>query len=79
MSTPQLTPWFPGSVKPARPGVYIRRMYFGRNILYSRWSKGYWHLASPTIEGADAMPNHSPYQSECEWCGLAQPSEGGTP
>lgn len=48
MSLPPVTPWFPGSVNPARPGVY--QVVIGLTIMrFAFWDGSNWRgFASPT-------------------------------
>lgn len=34
------TPWYPGSVNPARTGVY--KVVFWRRVVYANWNGSYW-------------------------------------
>jgi hypothetical protein len=43
----KLTPWFPGSVKPARGGVYERE--WGAHTGYALWN-GVWFMSCRTPE-----------------------------
>ena len=69
-----LTPWFPGDVKPARPGVYQRD--FGRERKYAYWTGSAWKLGSATPEGAEACNDYSPVQLNTTvcWRGLTEPA-----
>lgn len=42
MKQPKLTPWYPASVKPVRPGVY--EVHFDRDcaISFKRWTGRRW-------------------------------------
>jgi hypothetical protein len=67
----KLTPWFPGNVKPVRPGVYQQMCGFNRDVGYQYWDGKVWGLWSRTIEGArhdgwPASPQNDP------WRGLAE-------
>ena len=48
----KLTPWFPGTVKPARVGVYERE-YGQDDFLYCRWDGKYWHAWALTPKRAE--------------------------
>ena len=71
MTKQQLTGWFPGHIKPVRPGVYPRRMIFDE-VRYARWD-GLWKCSAPTPEEAALEQEDSPLQDEPDWCGLANP------
>lgn len=39
-----LTPWFDGKkYTPARPGVYMQRCGYGKDVGYQRWDGSYWY------------------------------------
>lgn len=46
MNGPILTPWFKGSVKPVRPGVYQRM--FPTGVLHATWTGHQWLRARRT-------------------------------
>ena len=62
------TPWFPGSVKPVRPGVYERE-YGLNNVAFCRWNEG-WYCSSLKNEIASRARKPSGNQS-LPWRGLA--------
>lgn len=66
----KLTPWFPGDVKPVRPGVYSR-LFRGRRPLYARWDGDKWMGADLTTFKAEKMTCRSLWES-LPWRGLAQ-------
>jgi hypothetical protein len=70
VTKPKLTPWFPGTVKPARVGVYERKHAEGV-YAWSRWSGKYW-IATAWLraENANARRGKSGYQA-LPWRGLA--------
>ncbi len=45
----KLTPWFPGTVKPVRSGVYQRKYSSGK-FLYCYWNGHHFECAARTIE-----------------------------
>jgi hypothetical protein len=57
-----LTPWFPGTVKPARPGVYERTDH-DEMWDFARWDGRRWMCGQLTPEEADTLVMHeSMYQ-----------------
>lgn len=73
MSEENLTPWFPGDVKPVRKGVYQRRAGFLG--VYSYWNGRFWCLGDNSPFGAKdsfAISHASQAQSK-PWRGLATP------
>jgi hypothetical protein len=62
-----LTPWLPGSVRPAHPGVYQRNYPGG---LYSYWDGRAWCVDAATPEGAAEQDEASAHQ-DAPWRGLA--------
>lgn len=67
------TPYFSGDIKPARPGVYLRRHYDGVNgydSFYSKWNGKHWLLNSPNFETASNVNSLgvSAWQN-IPWCG----------
>ena len=65
------TPWFPGSVRPVRVGIYKRRWNIGV-VYYSFWNGYFWGLSSvfPIFAVRDKKES-SPNQS-IAWRGLAR-------
>ena len=49
------TPWFPGSVKPVRKGVYQREYTYGKtpNVQYCYWNGKAWAMGEHTVERAE--------------------------
>ena len=66
------TPWFPGDVKPARPGIYQRRF---RSIVYAKWSGTEWKYAQSTPDRAALIVARSG-DHQRPWRGLAQDPNG---
>ena len=65
----KLTPWFPGTVKPVRVGVYEREYRCSRRI-YNYWNGKTWSGPSPVPKGAEIFkPFYSPYQ-DLPWRGV---------
>jgi hypothetical protein len=60
----KLTPWFPGTVKPAREGQYQVRMCPGWRTITATWRSGHWWIDRTRIKVA-GWP-------EAQWRGLAQ-------
>lgn len=65
------TPWYPGSIKPVRDGVYKRRFTPVMSAVFSKFKGGRWHFFSETPKGAARVPGVSACQNE-DWCGLAE-------
>jgi len=70
----KLTPWFPGTVKPARPGVYQRE--FPTFVLFAEWTGRRWLAGRFTARCARVMcvvSNQQPSDPDCtRWRGLAE-------
>jgi hypothetical protein len=70
------TPWFDGSVKPVRPGVYERRLSRTSQVRFARWIYGAWRSPALTAEQAAAETNQSMFQPGgllgFKWRGLAE-------
>lgn len=74
MSRSKTTPWFPGSVKPVRKGVYQRtsRIPSANSFLvYSFWNGKFWLLNATYLANATRTSVGSAYQ-DLPWRGLAQ-------
>ena len=72
---PKLTPWFPGSVKPVRKGVYMLRSGTGRVVGYQYWNGKHWGYWCDTVEEAAASKGCGYAATEFQndaWRGLAQ-------
>lgn len=65
----KLTPWFSGSVKPSRDGVY-ERDHISWGLCYSRFYNGSWRFPAATPEQAAEQSSDSGRQRE-PWRGLA--------
>ena len=61
------TAWYPGHIKPVRPGVYER----WDDNEYSRWNGVHWFGLQPTVEDAarETWIEPGEYQNDC-WRGL---------
>jgi hypothetical protein len=75
MDEKDLTPWFPGDVKPAHPGVY-QRHYPSGDTWYARWDGKKWHTfwGSVALAARDSC-SVSGFQ-RLPWRGLAHPPKG---
>jgi hypothetical protein len=74
VSTPKLTPWFPGHIKPVRPGVYETDNQGGRGKCFQHWDGKRWGYACTTAKRA-AVYNEPDYKSawqDDKWRGLAE-------
>lgn len=78
MEESELTSWFPGTVKPARPGVYQTRESDGTKF-YNEWDGRRWHWgighspAKATNQGV--MPADRQRLLVTSWRGLAASQE----
>jgi len=59
---------FPGTVKPVRPGVYLRLLCWG--WAYSRWNGAHWCMSAATPWTAGAITEISGSQ-DLPWKGLS--------
>ena len=66
----ELTPWVPGHIKPARPGVY--QQFSGLYLGYQRWDGEYWYSwdSEPEIAAKCTYRIHKRFQDDT-WRGLA--------
>ena len=62
------TPWFPGDVKPVRPGVYERQYEVG--VYYSQFDGSTWRCGWRDAHTAINETRVSPFQAN-PWRGLA--------
>lgn len=68
----KLTPWFPHTTVPVRPGVYISSVKKGQRF-YRRWDGKNWHYGdreSPST--AASIERRWPWPELLHWRGLAQ-------
>jgi hypothetical protein len=74
MTKPKLTPWFPGTVKPARAGVYMQMSGGSLPITgYQRWDGGRWFGWCYTPDAAALEPAVAHQRSQNDrWRGLAR-------
>ena len=63
------TPWFPGTMKPVREGVYQRKV---SNVVkcYSYWDGEQWFLGAKTPHLAEIEPMLSMNQNRFMWRGI---------
>jgi hypothetical protein len=66
-----VTPWFPASVKPARPGVY-ERLTSWRDNVFALWNGEHWLMYTPTPETASRQTSKSAHQ-DFAWRGIVGP------
>jgi len=74
---PALTPWFPGNVRPARPGVYQRRLQSCKESFYAMWDGRRWHLGADSLDDTIVgIGMHSIVQCEprAQWRGRRHPA-----
>ena len=76
MSEKQLTPWFPGTTKPSRVGVYERDFFDGCAFAYSLWDGHRWLTGMTSLSAASRAKEESAYQPhngypDFLWRGLA--------
>lgn len=74
MSKQKLTPWFPGHVKPVRPGVYQVDGNFGMG--WKNWDGSHWLAFHYTSVYAVAESSISVTQ-DMPWRGLASDPKKG--
>ena len=61
--------WFPGHMKPARPGVYERNLVYQ----YSYWDGLQWHLGGNLYDHLYSTPPS--WNQSASWRGLASDPE----
>ncbi len=59
VSMKQMTPWFPGTVAPARDGVYELFPIFGLTASYARFQRGRWFAGRKTPRSAQSVKMES--------------------
>lgn len=64
----KLTPWFEGTTKPVRPGMYQRRFV---TTAWARWDGTYWYESYTDKELAEKETRISAIQGAAQWRGLA--------
>jgi hypothetical protein len=70
-----LTEWYPGDVKPVRPGVY-QRDWGGGIPVFSKWTGSHWKVCCETVNQAAKERRISSFQFIDPWRGLAQDPKG---
>jgi hypothetical protein len=70
----KLTPWFPASVMPVRPGVYEVNAH--NRARYRRWDGRHWFVGSSTTKDA-ASSKYPLFMNAHSWRGLVKPPKGG--
>ena len=70
MNAPKLTPWFPGHIKPVRPGVYEVDMRVCCE--FALWDGGRWGWAHSTIKQANRFRATDRACQHKKWRGLAE-------
>lgn len=69
----KLTPWYPGDVQPARPGVYERNLDMS-TPRYAKWDGEHWYVSKPDPQAASHEGwLSSATQSGVPWRGHANP------
>lgn len=74
----RLTPWFDGTIKPLRNGIYQRHYDINSGepkVLYCKFKNGVWWVNSKTPEEALKALMESPFQDSIPWRGLAENPE----
>jgi hypothetical protein len=77
----KLTEWFPGSIKPARKGVYQRQLP-QQGISYARWNGEYWLRAVPWLlprpawERQNRKPAALSFNQDAPWRGVTSKPRG---
>jgi hypothetical protein len=67
-----LTPWFPGDVKPVRPGVYMQWCGFELDVGYQHWNGEFWGFWCSTVEAASQYKNTRASTQDEPWRGLME-------
>jgi len=67
-ATPQMTPWYPGWIKPFRPGLYIRRNRIGYTAM-QYWNGDNWFCYYGRPADCSVLAS---FQDTLEWRGLAE-------
>lgn len=67
----ELTPWFPGHIKPHRPGVYELDFTWSRERWFARWTGWEWAVPRSTPTLAEEQVLVSLVQDDLPWRGLA--------
>ena len=82
MAKQKLTDWFPGSVKPARKGVYEFQNLISGRALFARFDGKNWRYQRGTVESAARAVELSPRPTPASrqgtgylWRGLTEQSK----
>ena len=72
----KLTPWYPGHIKPVRPGVYQQRSGYEKRLGFQwwngkKWSSWFSSAESALLHGRNGPPADLRFQND-PWRGLAQ-------
>jgi hypothetical protein len=67
-----LTPWFPGDVKPVRPGVYMQWCGLELEVGYQYWNGEFWGFWCSTVEAASQYKNTCASTQDEPWRGLME-------
>lgn len=69
------TPWYPGSIKPIRPGVYQRQYTTGKAVIerYCYWNGKFWCLSAVTPWQATQWIDYgAAARQQLPWRGLTE-------
>ena len=69
----KLTPWYPGHIKPARPGVYETDPRTDPERNYQHWDGKVWGFAMHSTAGAASCAGIKSSCQNDKWRGLAEP------
>lgn len=69
----KMTPWFPASIKPVRPGIYERDKTMHGFRVYAKWTGKAWMAYGFSIEMAERATKKTSWP-ELQWRGLAEKS-----
>ena len=70
MTTQQLTPWFDGTIKPERAGVYERNYGVDEGLFYCYWNGTWWSHAAMTPHHAVESLHCNSLNQRLPWRGL---------
>jgi hypothetical protein len=70
MSAPKLTPWFPGYIKPVRPGVY--EVFWYMTPVYAKFDNFRWHQGADRDLNCAAAMLARAHNEPSKWRGLAE-------
>jgi hypothetical protein len=75
---PELTPQYPGTIKPVRTGYYLRYVFFRAALvgIYSYWDGKLWYAGCEglevTVKADNVCGKLIAYDQERPWCGLTE-------